>query len=317
MTDRQTHSMADYGRVAVVFGGDSSEREISLRSGRAVLDALLAQGIEAFAVDGAAAAIDVAQQGRADRVFNILHGGAGENGALAGALHILQMPFTGCEVAGAALSMDKARSKIMAQAAGIEVPRGWLVHQDNQAQQLAAIGQAGAGPWIVKPNTEGSSVGLFKADSPEQLAQAVRQVLAISTQALVEEFLPGEECTVAVVNGVVLPVVRIQPAAGLYDYEAKYASGETRYHCPSGFAAALEAELQQTGEKAFDALGLRGWGRIDFKLDAAGQPRFLEANTTPGMTETSLVPKAAAAHGWDFQRLVREILNTSFGETGP
>jgi len=308
-------SPADFGKVAVVFGGRSSEREVSLRSGNAVLEALLDQGIDAFAVDGGQALVSAVTAGMVDRVFNILHGGEGENGALAGAMQVLRVPMTGCDVLGAAISMDKVRSKILAAEAGVDVPRGWSVTAGDRRRQEEDIVASGTGPWIVKPSAEGSSVGLYRVQNRQELRQAIQQVLALAPTALVEEFIQGDECTVAIVNGQVLPVVRIQPAAGLYDYEAKYESRDTAYHCPSGFDQKTEQALQEDAMNAFNALALRGWARLDFIVDKNGRRWFLEANTTPGMTETSLVPKAAAAHGWDFKRLVREILETSLGET--
>ncbi len=305
---------AQFGRVAVVFGGVSRERDVSLRSGHAVLEALLDQGINAFAVDGGQALISAVKDGMVDRVFNILHGGEGENGALAGAMEVLGISMTGCGVAGAAISMDKVRSKVLVAAAGVQVPPGWAVNARNRAEKLEEIARSGTGPWIVKPSCEGSSVGLYQADNRDALQAAIDAVLEISPVALVEKYIAGQEATVAIVNGTVLPVVRIQPAAGLYDYAAKYHSQTTIYHCPSGFDALTDAALQTDAQVAFGALGLRGWARIDFIVDAQGRRWFLEANTTPGMTETSLVPKAAKAHGWSFRRLVREILATSLEE---
>ena len=309
-----SRSLTDFGKVAVVFGGRSNEREVSLRSGNAVLEALLDQGIDAFAVDGGQALISAVTSGMVDRVFNILHGGEGENGALAGAMQVLQVPMTGCGVLGAAISMDKVRSKTLAAVAGLDVPRGWQVNATTAQQVVDEITASSAGPWIVKPSNEGSSVGLYRVENKAELVSALEQVLSLAPVALVEEFIDGDECTVAIINGQVLPVVRIQPAAGLYDYEAKYESHNTVYHCPSGFDEKIEQALQADARKAFDALALRGWARLDFIVGKNGRRYFLEANTTPGMTETSLVPKAAAAHGWDFQRLVREILETSFEE---
>ncbi len=306
--------------IAVVCGGRSREREISLRSGQAVLNALRNQGLNASVVDGAQALLREVDLGKVDRVFNILHGGEGENGALAGALQVLNVPFTGCDVAGAALSMDKARSKVVVAAAGVRVAEGLAVTRHMPMKQLDAwlsVSGQRAGRWIVKPNNEGSSVGLYQAHAPDEVAEAVQAVLSIAPVALVEEFIAGDECTVAIVNDHVLPVVRIEPAEGLYDYAAKYTSSATRYHCPSGFEPPVDHELQANARTVFDALGLRGWARMDFILDEQRRPWFLEANTTPGMTETSLVPKAAAAYGWDFQRLVREILATSHMEALP
>lgn len=293
--------------IAVIMGGKSAEREVSLRSGNAVVDALLAQDIQAVAIDGLEGFIK-ANPNKFDAVFNILHGEAGENGELAGLLSSLNINYTGCDVNGAVLSWNKDIAKTLVIKEGLKTPT---------AQKLttrADLKITGSGPWIVKPTKEGSSVGLYYANDEVKLLVAVEKALNDVDSILVETFVKGTECTVAIIKGVVLPVVRIEPEVVLYDYQAKYESKATKYFCPSGYDKTLESALQRDALIAYKTLGLKGWARIDFMVDDNGQHWFLEANTTPGMTETSLVPKAAKAIGWNFEQLVKEILSTAFEE---
>lgn len=296
----------DQIKIAVIMGGTSAEREVSLRSGAAVLQAFKNQNINAFAVDGTQALLQT-DKNDYDVVFNILHGEAGENGELAGLLACLDVPFTGTKTDGAVLSWDKEIAKILVEEQGLKTPRACVVTQDVDFNKS----KVGSGPWIVKPTQEGSSVGLYFANNETELRHSISQALESVDSILVEDFIDGIECTVAIVAGITLPVIQIQPAVGLYDYQAKYEKNDTQYFCPSGFDGALESALKHDAEVAFKALSLNGWGRIDFIVDAQGNRWFLEANTTPGMTATSLVPKAAATFGWDFDALVKRILLTS------
>lgn len=293
-------------KVAVIMGGVSAEREVSLRSGTAVLQAFKNLNISAFAVDGTQALLNTDKKAY-DIVFNILHGEAGENGELAGLLSCLNVPFTGTKTEGAVLSWDKDIAKTLIKEKGLKTPRACVVTDVTDFDQNAV----GSGPWIVKPTQEGSSVGLYFANNTTELHHSIREALETVDSILVEDFIDGIECTVAIVAGTTLPVIKIQPAIGMYDYQAKYEKNDTQYFCPSGFDEALETALKKEAEVAFKALSLSGWGRIDFIVDAQGHRWFLEANTTPGMTKTSLVPKAAAAYGWDFNELVKRILLTA------
>ncbi len=294
-------------KIAVILGGKSAEREVSLRSGLAVANALKAQSIDVTQIDGIDELIKSDLQSF-DAVFNILHGEAGENGELAGFLSSMGIAYTGCELKGAVLSWDKSIAKNIIKAHGISTPSSQVVTSSQQAHIK------GTGPWIVKPTQEGSSVGLFYADSKNELQECIKKALKLVNSILIEEFIQGSECTVAIVKGQALPVIRIKPSIDLYDYEAKYNSTQTQYFCPSGYDKTLEKALQEDALKAFQVLHLKGWGRIDFMVDKQGKHWFLEANTTPGMTQTSLVPKAAQAIGWDFEELVLNILSTAFTE---
>lgn len=293
--------------IAVIMGGKSAEREVSLRSGSAIVNALKSQNINVTAIDGVDQLLNSPHH-EYDAVFNILHGEAGENGELAGLLSSLNIKYTGCDVSGAVLSWNKDTAKTLVTAQGLKTP---LAQKLTNAKNLIINGD---GPWIVKPTKEGSSVGLYYADNQNALKEAVQNALKEVDSILIEEFIKGTECTVAIIKGKTLPVVKIKPSEGLYDYEAKYESTETQYFCPSGFDEHTEKALQSDALMAYDALKLKGWGRIDFIVDNKGNRWFLEANTTPGMTETSLVPKAAKAIGWDFNKLVLEILSTAFDD---
>ena len=300
--------MTDYGVIAVVMGGDSAEREVSLNSGKAVLESLQRQGHQVKAVDGMAELKTCVAEKRIDRVFNILHGVEGENGILAAWLAAEGIAFTGCDHEGAVLSWLKDKSKDIVLQAGLDTPTSVTIHPHDN---LNNIDIPGHGPWIVKPAAEGSSVGLLKVDERQALLAAVQSAFEHCDRVLLEEYIDGIESTVAIINGQILPSVSIVPDGVLYDYEAKYESDKTQYHCPSLLDAESEHQLQQDAKRIFDLLCLRGWARIDFLVDQQGRRWFLEANTTPGMTTTSLVPKAAAVYGWDFDRLVAEILSTS------
>ncbi len=291
--------------VAVILGGTSAERNVSLRSGDAVIKALNAKKVNTTAIDGVQQLL-ASNMDDYDAVFNILHGEAGENGELAGLLSSLNVNYTGSDVTGAVLSWHKDVAKTLVTNVGLKTPQSQTLNTINDLN----IGFDG--PWIIKPTQEGSSVGLYLAKDKEELHKNCQLALEGVDSILVEQFIEGTECTVAIIKDNVLPVIRIIPAIGLYDYEAKYRSNETQYFCPSGYDDSLEQAIKNDALLAFNTLSLKGWARIDFMIDEQGNRWFLEANTTPGMTATSLVPKAANAIGWNFEDLVLQILSTAF-----
>ncbi|MDK9725578.1 MAG: D-alanine--D-alanine ligase [Sterolibacteriaceae bacterium MAG5] len=294
-----------FGKVAVMFGGDSAEREVSLKSGAAVLAALGRAGVDAHAFDPAMRPLAALREEGFDRVFIALHGRGGEDGTLQGALDLMKLPYTGSGVLASALAMDKWRSKLVWQAAGLPVPEFAMLDEDSD---FAAVEQRLGLPLFVKPANEGSSIGITKVKTTGRLAEAYGAARKYDRLVLAERFLAGGEFTVGIVGERALPVIRIVPATEFYDYEAKYLRDDTQYRVPSGLDAALEAEVQALAKRAFAVLGGRGWGRIDVMLDAAGRPYVLEANTAPGMTDHSLVPMAARAAGLSFEQLVVEVL---------
>ena len=319
-----------FGRVAVVMGGESAEREVSLDSGRNVLAALRARGVDAHAVDGIPALLDALRAGHYARVFNILHGqrGGGEDGVLQGALDSLHVPYTGSGVLGSALSMDKVRTKQVWIAEGLPTPRFVALRKDSfatiagptaaattPAQAVHAAAAKIGLPVIVKPACEGSSVGVTRVYREEDLAAAAALAACYPGDLLVEELIEGDELTVAVLDREALPSIRIVPKSAFYDYHAKYVAEDTQYLCP-GLNGAAETELRALALAAFDAVGCAGWGRVDVMRDREGRNFLLEVNTAPGMTSHSLVPKAAGTVGIDFETLCWRVLETSFAE-GP
>ncbi len=302
----------EYGRVAVVMGGSSAEREISLDSGRNVLAALKARGIDAHAIDGIPALLDALRAGHFARVFNILHGGGGENGQLQGALDALGVPYTGSGILGAALSLDKIRAKQVWLARGLPTPRFEALPRGGDVHAVSA--RMGL-PVIVKPAWEGSSVGITRVFEDADLDAAVELAARYPGELMVEQLIEGDELTVSVLGDRVLPSIRIVPRGGYYDYHAKYVAEDTKYICPGLEDAAAENELRALARTAFDALGCAGWGRVDVMRDRQGGFWLLEVNTAPGMTAHSLVPKAAATVGIDFQSLCLQILDSSFLST--
>ncbi len=290
--------------VALLMGGRGAESEVSINSGQAVQAALHELGHQVMPVNDVDALKQLNKKD-VDVVFNILHGAMGEDGQLAAWLTLEGYRSTCCDYFGASLSWHKDEAKVLVERAGVLTPASQLL---RSTEELVV---QGTGPWIVKPATEGSSVGLYKAENVTELRTAVAGALAVAPSILVEDFVQGTECTVGIVGEVVLPVVSIVPASELYDYHAKYQSQNTQYHCPANFSDEWQKALQQDAKKAYDTLGINGWGRVDFIIDDAGRRWFLEVNTTPGMTNNSLLPKAAAAHGWDFNQLVAAILNTA------
>lgn len=290
--------------VFLLQGGRSAEREVSLRSGAAVGEALTELGHKVSVIDGFEA-LKSHHKTEVDLVFNILHGADGEDGKLAAWLDLEGYASTCCGFAGTSASWHKEQAKAIVATAGLSTPNSQLL------RTAADLEISGIGPWIVKPATEGSSVGLFKANDEVELKQAVKDAFKVADELLVETFIDGVECTVGIVGDVVLPVVSIEPANELYDYQAKYQSDATQYYCPANFDESWQLTLQKDAQIAYQALDINGWCRVDFIIDEHGQPWFLEVNTTPGMTNNSLLPKAAAAYGWSFNDLVAAILNTA------
>ncbi|HZH43436.1 MAG TPA: D-alanine--D-alanine ligase [Lysobacter sp.] len=307
---------AAFGRVAVLMGGTSSEREVSLDSGRNVLEALQSRGVDAFAVDGIPALIEAIRAGRVDRVFNILHGsvGGGEDGVLQGLLTALGVPFTGSDVLGSALAMDKIRTKQVWLSLGLPTPR--YVRLAKGADVHAAARELGL-PVIVKPSCEGSSVGVSRVFDDAGLDEAVALAAQYPGELLMEQMIVGDELTVGILRDGdghrALPSIRIVPKGEWYDYHAKYVAEDTQYLCP-GLDGDAEAEIRRIALAAFEAAGCSGWGRVDVMRDrATGRFYLLEVNTAPGMTSHSLVPKAARQLGIEFDALCWRILETSLG----
>lgn len=313
-TDEQRYIVSgasEFGRVAVMLGGDSSEREVSLNSGRAVLKALQSRGVDAVAWDPADNSMAEFASAGFDRVWIALHGPGGEDGALQGALKWLNMPFTGSGVMASALAMDKVRSKHLFRAVGIATPEYEVANNHNDASVAAEkIGF----PLIVKPSGQGSSVGMSKVFERAELRDAIDAALTYGDTVLLEQCIDGGEYTVAVLQGQALPSIRIATPRIFYDYRAKYESDRTEYHCPGTADASEEQRYAELAVATFNELGLSGWGRIDFMTGADGEPQVLEANTVPGMTSHSLVPMAAKAVGIEFDELCWRILETSFAE---
>lgn len=299
-------------KIAVLLGGISAEREVSLNSGKAVLVALRSQGYDAHPIDPKEYPVVNLKEAGFDRVFNILHGRGGEDGTMQGLLEQIGMPYTGCGVMASALTMDKMRTKMLWKAFGLPVAEMVVVTRETLAQldPQAVVKKLGL-PLMVKPSLEGSSVGLTKVKSQEELKSAVEFALKFDNTILIEEWLAGDELTVPVLGGEVLPAVRIVPEGEFYDYDAKYISDNTQYFCPAGLTPEREQELAALVKRAYDAVGCRGWSRIDVMCDAKGDFRLVEVNTNPGMTSHSLFPKSAATVGISFEQLVVKILELS------
>lgn len=298
-----------FGRVAVMLGGDSSEREVSLKSGTAVMKALLARGVDAHAWDPADKSLVEFAGAGFDRVWIALHGPGGEDGALQGALQWLDMPYTGSGVMASAIAMDKVRSKHLFCAAGIPTPEYGVVTSFAEASIAAEQLEF---PLIIKPSGEGSSVGMSKVFERGELKDAIDVAMQYGDTVLMERCINGAEFTVGVLQGQALPTIRIATPRVFYDYRAKYESNRTEYVCPGTSGDDEEKLYADLAVAAFNELGCTGWGRVDFMTGADGQPMVLEANTVPGMTSHSLVPMAAKASGIDFEELCWRILETSF-----
>ncbi|MBS4052772.1 MAG: D-alanine--D-alanine ligase [Methylomonas sp.] len=299
---------AEFGKVAVLMGGTAAEREISLNSGNAVFQALKESGVDALAVDVAGSPIDALAGLKADRVFNIIHGRGGEDGVLQAVLEVMGLPYTGSGVMASALSMDKLRTKLCWQGMGLTTPL-WFVLKNEQDIDacIAALGF----PVIVKPAQEGSSIGMSKADSREELIEALRVARQYRCDVYAEQWVQGQEYTVGILAGEALPAIRLETPNAFYDFEAKYRANTTLYHCPCGLTAEREQQLQALALHACNGLAVKGWARVDVFIDDNDCAQLIEVNTVPGMTDHSLVPMAAKAAGVDFNQLVWRILETS------
>jgi D-alanine-D-alanine ligase len=308
-----TVNPADFGRVAVLMGGRAAEREISLISGNAVLKALLAANVDAFAIDafgqnGDLSLIDQLQAQSVDTVFNMVHGGEGENGTIVCLLEAMNLPYTGSSMAASVLAMNKAQCKFVWQGMALPTPPFRVLTADSDWTQVsAALGL----PIMVKPGGEGSSIGMSKVDCTADLQEAYNTAVQYDRTVIAEGWVSGGEYTVGIVKGQPLPVIKLETAREFYDYQAKYVDDDTRYLIPCGLPADKEQEMQSVALQAFESLGCYGWGRVDVMLDVCGGIQVLEVNTIPGMTSHSLVPMAAQALGIDFSALVLQILSTA------
>jgi D-alanine-D-alanine ligase len=302
---RAVNPAAGYGKVAVLMGGRSAEREISLMSGKNVLEGLQRKGVDAHAFDPAERELFELKRDGYQRAFLILHGRYGEDGTVQGALETMGIPYTGSGVMASALCMDKLRTKLIWLASGLPTPRHAVLTDKSDWSSVAK--ELGL-PLIVKPAHEGSSIGLTKVTSIEKIEAAYELAAKCDSLVIAEEFIGGRELTAAFLDDRALPLIRIEAPQGNYDYQNKYFTDVVKYHCPSGLPAAQETELQATVMRAAQALGCAGWGRADLMLRDDGRAFLLEMNTAPGMTGHSLVPMAARAAGIDFDDLVLRIL---------
>tara|TARA_R110002124_G_scaffold104335_3_gene254098 strand:- start:6326 stop:7252 length:927 start_codon:yes stop_codon:yes gene_type:complete len=297
-----------YGRVGVLYGGTSAEREISLISGSSVIAALQRSGVDLVPIDVGADLLQQLPQLSLTRVLIMLHGPGGEDGSLQGALQFLGLPYTGSGVFASALAMDKLHSKQFWQGVGLPTAKFAVLNDSTDWQEtLDALG----GVVMVKPSHEGSSLGMTRADSAAELKKAWVEAAALDSSVIAEQWISGAEYTVALLNGEVLPPIRLETDHSFYDYNAKYLADDTRYLCPCGLDQDREAELKELALAAFNSLGCSGWGRVDVMCDQASNFQLLEVNTVPGMTDHSLVPMAAKAAGYSFDELVLKILDTS------
>jgi D-alanine-D-alanine ligase len=305
----QVRDPADFGCVGLVIGGESAEREVSLSGGRDVGAALQRSGIECHVFDGPLSLFEGIREGKVDRVFNLLHGPGGEDGSLQGALELMKVPVTGADLASSALTMDKVRSKWVWERNDIATPPFDYFGPDDH-DYARAIDKFGL-PLFVKPTGLGSSIGISRVSRAEELQVAADLARSYGETVIIEAEITGDEYFAGVLGRNTFPLIRIETPREFYDYEAKYESDDTRYYCPCGLDAELEAELRKMSIRAYEILGTSGWGRVDFLMDETGKPWFLEVNTTPGMTDHSLVPQAAAEAGINFDELVWRILETS------
>jgi D-alanine-D-alanine ligase len=306
-------SPRDFGKVAVLMGGRSAERPVSLKSGTMVLSALKKKGVDAHAFDPKERGLDALIRERFDRAFVILHGRYGEDGTIQGALELLGIPYTGSGVLASALAMDKWRTKLVWQASGIPTPRSELLTRDSDMQAVATrLGM----PLMVKPANEGSSIGMTKVKSARELAEAHALASNYDRVVIAEAFVDGVELTAGILGDKPLPLIKLETPREFYDYEAKYQANDTRYLIPCGLPPDAERIVQDEALFAFQALGCRGWGRVDVMLDRSGKPYFLEVNTSPGMTDHSLVPMAARHAGLSFEDLCLRILELARLEEG-
>jgi D-alanine-D-alanine ligase len=298
----------DFGKVAVLMGGRSAEREISLKSGTRVLEALRGRGVDAHPFDPAELGLDQLLAQRYARVFIALHGRFGEDGTIQGALEYLGIPYTGSGVMASALAMDKWRTKLLWQAAGIPTPPYEVL---SRTSDFSGVAERLGLPLMIKPAREGSSIGMSKVTSVETIPGAFELAAQYDSLILAERFIEGVELTAAILGEEALPLIRLETPRVFYDYEAKYFADDTRYILPCGLPPRQEKRVQELALEAFRLLGCSGWGRVDLMLDGSGNPYFLEVNTIPGMTDHSLVPMAARARGISFEDLVVRILESA------
>jgi D-alanine-D-alanine ligase len=309
VAQRKINNAAAFGRVGLAIGGDSAERQVSLDGGKAVAAALARNGIDHAVYDGPIPLIEAISRGEVDRVFNLIHGPDGEDGSLQGAMQLMNVPVTGADLPSSALTMDKIRSKWVWERNGINTPSFEYFGPDDQAYDRAL--ERFDLPVFVKPTGLGSSIGISKVSDIDDLDKAIELARRYGDTIIIEESINGGEYFAGVLDGLSLPLIRIETPHEFYDYEAKYEADDTLYFCPCGLPQDIESDLRELSLKAFDILGTSGWGRVDFILDEAGTAWFLEVNTTPGMTDHSLVPQAAAQVGIGFDELVWKILETS------
>ncbi|HWP94814.1 MAG TPA: D-alanine--D-alanine ligase [Gammaproteobacteria bacterium] len=298
-----------FGKVAVLMGGTSAERDVSLKSGAQVLAALRRRGVDAHGIDAREHVLDRLREGHFDRAFIVLHGRGGEDGTIQGALEFLGLPYTGSGVLGSALAMDKLRTKQLWSAVGLPTPEYAVIRSVTDV--AAALRRIGV-PMIVKPSREGSSIGMTKVTRGEELENAWRAAAQLDGVVIAERWITGREYTASILGRYALPLIRLETPRTFYDYEAKYFADDTRYHCPCGLPSREEETLQALCMEAFRVVGASGWGRVDFMVDEAGRPWLLEVNTVPGMTDHSLVPMAARAAGIEFDELCWRILEQTF-----
>ena len=300
-----------FGKVAVLMGGPSAEREISLKSGAAILTALKKLNVHAEAIDVSTDVFEKLHSGKYERAFIALHGPLGEDGCIQGGLEVMGVPYSGSGVMASSICMNKLMTKQIWQGCGIPTPKYRVLSDELGEDEL--ITELGL-PMIFKPVSQGSSIGMTKVNNKAEIASAWASARNYEETVIAEQWVEGREYTVAMLDGNALPVIRLETPRSFYDYDAKYQSNDTQYHCPCGLSEALEKQIQTLAMQAFNATEASGWGRVDVMLDKDDQPWFLEVNTVPGMTDHSLVPMAAKAKNISFNELVIKILQTSFKE---
>lgn len=298
-----------FGSVALLMGGEGTERDISICGGKAVFKALKKQDIDVVAIEVKENILNVLAERKFDRVFNMIHGRGGEDGMLQGVLELMKIPYTGSSVMASALTMDKLRTKLCWQGQGLLTPKWFVLKEQKDIEPC--IQHLGF-PVIVKPTREGSSIGISKANNKKELQVALATALKYQGDVYAEAWVTGKEYTVAVINGEVLPAIRLETPYSFYDFQAKYESKLTNYHCPCGLSKQQEDEIKTLAIESCEVVGIKGWGRVDLFIDEANKAQLIEVNTVPGMTHHSLVPMAAKAVGCEFEELVWRILETSF-----
>lgn len=300
-----------FGKVAVLMGGAAAERKVSIKSGTAVFTALQKQGVDVIAIDVEENPIVALGGKNIDRVINIIHGRGGEDGVIQAILESLQIAYSGSGVMASALTMDKLRTKLCWKGFGLMTPNWFIL---KSAKDIDSCIESLGFPVIVKPALEGSSLGMSKANNKQELEQSMSLALEFNCDVFAEAWVKGEEYTVAILDGEALPIIRLETANTFYDYQAKYESNQTLYHCPCGLSKSQEEELKALALDACKVVGVKGWGRVDLFIDKKNTAQLIEVNTVPGMTDHSLVPMAAKAQGIEFDELVWRILETSLDE---